>query len=133
MNWFERWHESARRDAERQDKFIEKYYNHKTYAGIFRGLLTWAVAWYVLWHIYDILDWLHDLTGGRQSDPVKPGQIRWIRMCASAICIPPILLSTTALIVLTIARCQGWKYGSKQKQETDAQPFKSEITDHQDQ
>ena len=50
MNWFERWHESARRDVERQDKFIEKYYNHKTYAGIFRGLLTWVVAWYILWH-----------------------------------------------------------------------------------
>ena len=122
MNWFERWHESARRDAERQDKFIEKYYNHKTYAGIFRGLLTWAVAWYVLWHIYDILDWLHDLTGGRQSDPVKPSQVSWVRLCASVMCFPPILLTILSLIRLPIVRYRA----KRQKQETDAQKTTSE-------
>ena len=128
MNWFERWHESARRDAERQDKFIEKYYNHKTYAGIFRGLLTWAVAWYILWHNYDIIDWFHNLFGAR-FDPVKPGQIRWIRMCASTIGGTGVLIYIISLIVLPINRYRA----KRQKQETDTQLFKSEITDHQDQ
>ena len=125
MSWFERllerWHEIGRQGAKRQDEFIRKYFNADTYTGMFRGLLLWGTAWYVLWHIYDILDWFHDLTGGRQYDPVTPGQIRWIRLCASVMCFPPILLTILALIILPIKRYRARKYVQEQAQKTDAQ------------
>ena len=116
MNWFERWHEIGRQGAKRQDEFIRKYYDHNTYIGIFRGLLTWGVAWYVLWHFYDIMDWFHDLTGGRQSDPVTPGQIRWVRLCASAMCGTGVLAEIVFLFKLSIIRYRA----KRQRQETDA-------------
>ena len=122
MNWFERWHESARRDTKRQDEFIRKYYDLGTWAGIFRGLLTWGVAWYVLWHFYDIMDWFYDLTGGRQYDPVTPGQIRWVRLCASAMCGTGVLAEIVFLFKLSIIRYRA----KRQRQETDTDADDSE-------
>ena len=120
MSWFERllerWHEADRQSAKRQDEFLEKYFSPNTYTGIFRGLLLWGVGWYVLWNIYDILDWFYDLTGGRQYDPVTPGQIRWVRLCASAMCGTGVLIYIIALIRLPIIRYRA----KRQRQETDA-------------
>ena len=130
MSWFERllerWHEIGRQGAKRQDEFIRKYFDLGTWAGIFRGLLLWGTGWYVLWNFYDIMDWFHDLTGGRQYDPVTPGQIRWIRLCASVMCFPPILLTILALIILPITRYRARKYAQKQAQKTDTQADDSE-------
>ena len=119
MSWFERllerWHESARRDAKRQDEFVRKYYDPNTYVGIFRGLLTWGVAWYVLWHNYDIIGWFEDLFGA-QYDPVTPGQIRWVRLCASAMCGTGVLAEIVFLFKLSIIRYRA----KRQRHETDA-------------
>ena len=120
MSFMERWREFTEREAKRQDEFLEKYFSPNTYTGIFRGLLLWGTGWYVLWNFYDIFDWFNDLTGGRQYDPVTPGQIRWIRLCASVMCFPPILLTILALIILPITRYRARKYAQEQAQKTDA-------------
>ena len=122
MNWFERWHEIGREGAKWQEEFLEKYFNPNTYTGIFKAMLYWVVLWYVLCHFYDIMDWFHNLTGGRQSDPVKPSQVSWVRLCASVMCFPPILLTILSLIRLPIVRYRA----KRQKQETDAQKTTSE-------
>ena len=123
MNWFERWHEIGREGAKRQDEFIEKHFDPNTYTGMLRGLLFWGIAWYVLCHFYDIMDWFHDLMGGRQSDPVKPSQVSWVRLCASIICGAGILIETIALFILSIKRYIAWKYNSKQGQKVDVKDW----------
>ena len=116
MSFMERWREFTEREAKRQDEFLEKYFSPNTYTGIFRGLLLWGTGWYVLWNFYDIFDWFNDLTGGRQYDPVTPGQIRWVRLCASAMCGTGVLIYIIALIRLPIIRYRA----KRQRQETDA-------------
>ena len=122
MNWFERRHEIGRQGAKRQDEFLEKYFNPNTYTGIFKAMLFWGVVWYVLWNFYDIMDWFHDLTGGRQSDPVTPGQIRWVRLCASAMCGTGVLAEIVFLFKLSIIRYRA----KRQRQETDTDADDSE-------
>ena len=116
MSFMERWREFTEREAKRQDEFLEKYFSPNTYTGIFRGLLLWGTGWYVLWNFYDIFDWFNDLTGGRQYDPVTPGQIRWVRLCASAMCGTGVLAEIVFLFKLSIIRYRA----KRQRQETDA-------------
>ena len=118
MNWFERWHEIGRQGAKRQDEFIRKYYDHNTYIGIFRGLLFWGTAWYVLWHNYDIIGWFEDLFGA-QYDPVTPGQIRWVRLCASVMCGTGVLTEIVFLFKLSIVRYRAKRQRQKTNADTD--------------
>ena len=125
MSWFERllerWREFTEREAKRQDEFLEKYFNPNTYTGIFKAMLFWGTAWYVLWHNYDIIGWFEDLFGA-QYDPVTPGQIRWVRLCASAMCGTGVLIEIVFLFKLSIIRYRA----KRQRQETDTQADDSE-------
>ena len=119
MNWFERWHKFADRQAEREAKFISKYFNLHTYIGNFRNILLLAFGWYVMWHIYDINTWIENLLD-LHYDPPTEADKSWLRLWMSLICGWGISLSIYSIIKITIGRLRERKNPRQTTSETEA-------------